>query len=45
MTAKRTSDNDKKRFDNQAENQLKNEAYEQNKASGKHSYSKKADHQ
>ncbi|MFC0189153.1 DUF3941 domain-containing protein [Fictibacillus aquaticus] len=44
MTTKQTKDNDKKAFDSQAANMLKNEAHEKNKAEGKHSYSKEPDH-
>jgi hypothetical protein len=44
MSTKQTKDNDKKSFDSQASNTLKNQAYEKNKSEGKHSYSKQTDH-
>ncbi|GAA0314569.1 DUF3941 domain-containing protein [Bacillus carboniphilus] len=40
----RTSDNDKKAFDNQAYHEKKNELKEKNRKAGKHQYSKKTDH-
>ncbi|HWO75060.1 MAG TPA: DUF3941 domain-containing protein [Bacillus sp. (in: firmicutes)] len=40
----RTSDNDKKAFDNQANHEKKNELREKNRKAGKLQYSKKTDH-
>ncbi|MCQ6265497.1 hypothetical protein M1K46_07450 [Fictibacillus sp. WQ 8-8] len=44
MTHKYTKDNHKKKNDRQADQQLKNEAEQKNKAAGKHSFSKENDH-
>ncbi|MGE7761089.1 DUF3941 domain-containing protein [Peribacillus sp. NPDC097895] len=41
----KTKDNNKRPKDNQAINAEKNSAYQKNLAAGKHSYSKKTDHQ
>ncbi|MBA4536490.1 DUF3941 domain-containing protein [Bacillus aquiflavi] len=40
----RTSDNDKKARDNQADQELKNALSEKNRKAGKNQYSKKTDH-
>ncbi|WP_017726874.1 DUF3941 domain-containing protein [Halalkalibacterium ligniniphilum] len=39
-----TKDNNKKKKDNQAKNQLNNQAFEKNAEQGKHQYSKDTDH-
>ncbi|WP_244520352.1 DUF3941 domain-containing protein [Fictibacillus solisalsi] len=44
MAHKYTKDDNKKKQDHQAEIQLKNEAEQQNKRAGKHSFSKETDH-
>lgn len=44
MTHRNTKDNNKRPEDNQAMNQLKNEAELQSKQNGKQPYSKKPDH-
>ncbi|MDN4523702.1 DUF3941 domain-containing protein [Fictibacillus fluitans] len=44
MTHKYTKDDNKKKEDHQAENQLKNKAERENKSAGKHSFSKETDH-
>ncbi|WHY74146.1 DUF3941 domain-containing protein [Fictibacillus enclensis] len=44
MAHKYTKDDDKRKQDHQAENQLKNEAEQQNEKAGKHSFSKETDH-
>ncbi|MEW4285391.1 DUF3941 domain-containing protein [Priestia koreensis] len=40
----RTSDNDKKAHDNNAEHELKNQLAEENRQKGKNQFSKKTDH-
>ncbi len=40
----RTSDNDKKAHDNNAEHELKNQLTEENRQKGKNQFSKKTDH-
>ncbi|MFD1017823.1 DUF3941 domain-containing protein [Thalassobacillus hwangdonensis] len=41
---KRTKDDNKKAFDNQAHHEEKNELKEKNRKLGRHQYSKKSDH-